>query len=225
MRVLFLDIDCVLNSWRPMDARVHAEGFDPVAWILDSADATFVVSSSWREGRSKEEMVGQLASGGLPTKRLHADWATPKIQGRAATRPSRGAWCSRCQALVRVGRPHRSGSDRRELGADLDERQCACGLEASIQCGRGRRPLTLKLTAEEQDWFERGAAELMGRSIDLGLGSTSAPQQLCVLGREGAGRANASNAVAESWGEPKACGRSSVNGLVLIASSAEHTVA
>lgn len=105
MRVVILDIDWVLTSWRTALADMPVPGWDPVAcrmmsWLLNGADARFVICGAWREARTRHQMLALLEEGGLPAARLHSDWATPEADGRAgeimawlATHVDVREWC------------------------------------------------------------------------------------------------------------------------------------
>jgi hypothetical protein len=106
MRVVFLDIDGVLVTSRSILAGLEPPRFDPVAcglltWVVEGADARIVVSSAWREGRTRDEMAEILRNAGLPVARLHEDWATPELGGPRgaevlawiAAHPEVRRWC------------------------------------------------------------------------------------------------------------------------------------
>jgi len=62
-------------------------GFDPVAcrltaWLLRGSGARFVVSSAWREGRTRAEMLAVLDTADLPCEHMHEDWATATCGSR-----------------------------------------------------------------------------------------------------------------------------------------------
>jgi len=69
MRVLFLDIDGVLNHAGCMPLRKE-RGFDPVCcglveMICDATDCRIVISSTWRIGETLESLVPKLKNLGL----------------------------------------------------------------------------------------------------------------------------------------------------------------
>jgi hypothetical protein len=96
VRVIFLDFDGVLNShaWMRADSkRAEREGtgvmgLDPSAvsrlnWIVRETGAVVVVSSSWRYGRSVEELKGILERVGFYGVVLDktADWSRDESRG------------------------------------------------------------------------------------------------------------------------------------------------
>jgi len=86
MRIIFLDIDGVMNSeryYRTVDRNIKGwSRFDPSAVILikrliEEFDAKIVISSTWRFG-AVEMLKDELVKLGL-IKYLHKDWKTPQI--------------------------------------------------------------------------------------------------------------------------------------------------
>jgi HAD domain in Swiss Army Knife RNA repair proteins len=86
MKIVFLDFDGVLNhdAWfskisnhvsRPMASRKPEEAFDPecvgrVERLCDETGAVIVVSSSWRYGRSVDELRRLLRAAGLTRAKI-----------------------------------------------------------------------------------------------------------------------------------------------------------
>jgi HAD domain in Swiss Army Knife RNA repair proteins len=92
MKVIFLDIDGVLNCRQYFETRTLVEGLcDRAAYDLDTAaverlnhlvaqtGAVVVVSSSWRHGRSVEQLADILSERGFVGTVLSKtrDWHTP----------------------------------------------------------------------------------------------------------------------------------------------------
>ena len=86
MKIIFLDIDGVLNSdiyYRKVDRSVKDwTRFDPKAVelinkLIDEFSAKIVVSSTWRFGAVKQ-LTSELKKSGL-IKFLHNDWKTPQL--------------------------------------------------------------------------------------------------------------------------------------------------
>ena len=86
MRIIFLDIDGVMNSeryYKSVDRKIKGwSRFDPTAVILikkliEEFDAKIVISSTWRFG-AVEMLKDELVKAGL-IKYLHKDWKTPQI--------------------------------------------------------------------------------------------------------------------------------------------------
>ena len=85
MRVLFLDIDGVLNreGYRPAQSLglrswIEAELAARLCDVLRVIDAEIVVSSDWRRGRDLELLRGELGAAGIDAPVIAA---TPEIQG------------------------------------------------------------------------------------------------------------------------------------------------
>lgn len=75
MKVIFLDIDGVLNSWNGLIPRggqslkdIYIEHIEVLRWLLKKTDARIVVSSTWRRGRSVDDLRQLLYNYGLPSK-------------------------------------------------------------------------------------------------------------------------------------------------------------
>ena len=86
MKVIFLDIDGVLNSaqyYKTVDrTKKDWNRFNPLAVemirrLIEEYDASIVISSTWRYGFVKE-LKNELIKFGL-IKYLHKDWKTPVI--------------------------------------------------------------------------------------------------------------------------------------------------
>jgi len=87
MRVIFLDIDGVLNSGRSVTATGSCYLLDSVAVglinkLCEEADAKIVVSSTWRK-RVGPGIKDSLAVAGIKRRYFHPDYATPEIDGMA----------------------------------------------------------------------------------------------------------------------------------------------
>ncbi len=83
MKILFLDIDGVINTNRAILSGL--EGFDPVSCALvnmvcQQAQAQIVICSSWREDRTRTEFIEILDRCGISSGHLHVDWATPVLR-------------------------------------------------------------------------------------------------------------------------------------------------
>lgn len=85
MRVLFLDIDGVLNreGYRPAQSLGLRSWIEPelaarLCDVLRAIDAEIVVSSDWRRGRDLELLRGELRAAGIDAPVVAA---TPEIQG------------------------------------------------------------------------------------------------------------------------------------------------
>lgn len=92
MKIIFLDIDGVLCTGRAhysqgqgngnhgfMDA-IDREGVGMLNKIAEDFDATFVISSTWRQMHTKESLTAHLEKYGFLGK-IEEDWATP-VGGR-----------------------------------------------------------------------------------------------------------------------------------------------
>ena len=86
MKIIFLDIDGVLNSenyYEKVDrTKKDWNKFNPLAVemirrLIEEFDASIVISSTWRYGLVKE-LKNELIKSGL-VKYLHKDWKTPEI--------------------------------------------------------------------------------------------------------------------------------------------------
>jgi len=86
LKVIFLDIDGVLNSaqyYKTVDrTKKDWNRFNPLAVemmrrLIEEYDASIVISSTWRYGLVKE-LKNELIKSGL-IKYLHKDWKTPVI--------------------------------------------------------------------------------------------------------------------------------------------------
>ena len=86
MKIIFLDIDGVLNSenyYKKVDrTKKDWNKFNPLAVemirrLIEEFDASIVISSTWRYGLVKE-LKNELIKSGL-VKYLHKDWKTPEI--------------------------------------------------------------------------------------------------------------------------------------------------
>ncbi len=86
MKIIFLDIDGVLNSemyyrsvdrtmkdWSRFDPRV----VDMITELVEKFSAKIVISSTWRFGAIKQ-LDNELTKSGLK-KYLHKDWKTPQV--------------------------------------------------------------------------------------------------------------------------------------------------
>ena len=85
MKIIFLDIDGVLNSktyYKTVDrTKKDWNRFNPLAVemirrLIEEFDASIVISSTWRYGLVKE-LKNELFKSGL-IKYLHKDWKTPQ---------------------------------------------------------------------------------------------------------------------------------------------------
>lgn len=74
MKVVFLDIDGVLNSAKTNFHRIDPELVSHLNWLLDQSGAKVVVSSTWRMFVT---MPDELIRAGLDRERLAPDWRTP----------------------------------------------------------------------------------------------------------------------------------------------------
>ena len=81
MRVLFLDIDGVLNHGET-DTYFECEKVEILNKILTTTDANLVVTSTWRLGATPEEMDQLLASKGVIPGRVIG--VTPDLDDRRA---------------------------------------------------------------------------------------------------------------------------------------------
>lgn len=167
MRIIFLDIDGVLNSWRTVLADMPAPGFDPVAcrlmtWILRGADAKFVVCSAWREGRTRSEIESILGEAGLPTDRLHVDWATPKLDGPRSEEimawlsdhAAVGRWCVIDDGIGLDAVADRWVPTDLDDGLTLNDVLRVCALLGWNPRSELARKGGLRLSAAESLWFE-----------------------------------------------------------------------
>jgi hypothetical protein len=75
MKIIFLDIDGVLNSMNGLYLRggqsrmdLYTEHMQVLRWILDRTDARIVVSSTWRMGRTVEELKQLFYNYGLQSR-------------------------------------------------------------------------------------------------------------------------------------------------------------
>jgi hypothetical protein len=75
MKIIFLDIDGVLNSMNGLFLRggqsrmdLYTEHMQVLRWILDRTDARIVVSSTWRLGRSVEDLKQLFYNYGLQSR-------------------------------------------------------------------------------------------------------------------------------------------------------------
>ena len=84
MKIIFLDIDGVMNSdmyFKSVDTRQNNRSrFDPnsvkmITRLIEEFNAIIVISSTWRFG-AKKELAKELKASGL-IKHLHKDWFTP----------------------------------------------------------------------------------------------------------------------------------------------------
>lgn len=112
MKVLFLDIDGVLNSRSWADR--HGYGwnwrFDPAALeqlerVIATTGAWIVVSSAWRVGRKRTELLQAFADGGMSRElRARVIAVTPNLPNDAAGNHYRGeeitAWLKSHEAVV-----------------------------------------------------------------------------------------------------------------------------
>ncbi len=88
MKIIFLDIDGVMNSkryFRSIDMKKNNwDRFDPISvnlikQLVEEFEAKIVISSSWRFG-AKDLLFNELTKSGL-LKYLHKDWKTPYMYG------------------------------------------------------------------------------------------------------------------------------------------------
>jgi len=84
-KVIFLDIDGVLVTTRSKLAYKKHDQFDITSCRLidnlcQNTEAKIVISSSWREGRSKENLADILRYNGISKEHLNEDWATPILR-------------------------------------------------------------------------------------------------------------------------------------------------
>ncbi len=88
MKIVFLDIDGVLNSevyYKSVNTKVKDwDRFKPEAvrllkQLLDETNAKIVIISSWRFG-AKELLIKELTKSGLK-RYLHKNWKTPMLYG------------------------------------------------------------------------------------------------------------------------------------------------
>ncbi len=86
MKIIFIDIDGVLNSefyYRNVDrsvkdwARFDPKVVDLIKNLVDEFSAKIVISSTWRFGAVKQ-LNGELKKSGM-IKFLHKDWKTPQL--------------------------------------------------------------------------------------------------------------------------------------------------
>ncbi len=86
MKIIFLDIDGVLNSemyYRSVDRTIKDwSRFDPrvvdmIIDLVEESSAKLVMSSTWRFGAIKQ-LNNELTKSGLK-KYLHKDWKTPQV--------------------------------------------------------------------------------------------------------------------------------------------------
>lgn len=75
MKVIFLDIDGVLNIWGNMQLGIT---LDPTRTVLmrllaETTKARFVISSTWR---MHKDCCERLDAAGLPKALIHEDWKT-----------------------------------------------------------------------------------------------------------------------------------------------------
>ena len=75
MRIIFLDIDGVLNSMSGLIFRggqslqdLYTEHISVLIWLLRKTDAKIVVSSTWRIGKSVSDLKQLFYNYGLPSK-------------------------------------------------------------------------------------------------------------------------------------------------------------
>lgn len=86
MKTIFLDFDGVIRTTRSRLAALTPDGFDPtagrlIARIAKRAEAQIVISSAWREGRSRVQTLGLIAQAAIEPELVHTDWATPVLGG------------------------------------------------------------------------------------------------------------------------------------------------
>jgi len=86
MKVIFLDIDGVLNSMSGLFMRggqslmdLYVEHIQVLKWVLDHTDARVVISSTWRKSRTIEELRQLFYNYGLPSRYIIDK--TPVIAG------------------------------------------------------------------------------------------------------------------------------------------------
>ena len=88
MKIIFLDIDGVMNSqtyYRSIKVKSKDwDRFDPIAvkllkMLLEEFEAKIVITSSWRFG-AIDILINELSKTGLK-KYLYKDWKTPQLYG------------------------------------------------------------------------------------------------------------------------------------------------
>lgn len=84
-KILFLDIDGVLVTTRSKLAVNRWDQFDVVSCqLIDKlctyCDAKIVISSTWREQKTRENLEDILRYNDISRVHLHTDWATPVLR-------------------------------------------------------------------------------------------------------------------------------------------------
>ncbi len=84
MKILFLDFDSVIPTTRSRVAQLTPAEFGPtsgafITELCQRAHASIVISSSWREHRSREEITSFLIQASIDPALLHPDWCLPAL--------------------------------------------------------------------------------------------------------------------------------------------------
>lgn len=102
MKVLFLDVDGVLNAWHLPDGEsheghpIHTQKVGRLQRILDETGAKVVLSSAWRHSHTLEEMDALLTARGW---RGELVGSTPDVWVQDAS----GLWTASMDADIRRG--------------------------------------------------------------------------------------------------------------------------
>jgi len=65
VKIIFLDIDGVLNTWNPNDFNLHKDKIELLNQLIDKTNAKVVLSSDWRKKSSLEQINNKLKLNGF----------------------------------------------------------------------------------------------------------------------------------------------------------------